>query len=64
MLISWLKRLPNLIAGLLAGITAAVVITLVMVLRRCYLGMMPPPESVLDRVACILDIETFFSVFE
>ena len=63
MLISWLKRLPNLIAGLLAGVTAAVVMTLMMVLSRYYLGIMPPPESVPDRVASTLDIATFFRLF-
>lgn len=63
MLVSWLKRIPNLVAGLLAGVTAAIVMTLVMVLSRYYLGIMPPPESVPDRVASTLDIATFFRLF-
>jgi DMSO/TMAO reductase YedYZ molybdopterin-dependent catalytic subunit len=63
MLVSWLKRIPNLVAGLLAGVVAAIVTIFVMVLGRYYLGIMPPFEAVPDRIASTLDIETFFSLF-
>ena len=58
-----LKWIPNLIAGMIAGLVAAVVMTLTMALSRYYLGIMPPPESVPDRIAPLLDIDTFFSLF-
>jgi len=60
---SVLKWIPNILAGLIAGLAAAVVMMLTMTLSRYYLGIMPPPESVPDRVASMLDIETFFSLF-
>ncbi|MEJ7901574.1 MAG: molybdopterin-dependent oxidoreductase, partial [Thermomicrobiales bacterium] len=54
---------PNLLAGLLAGLVAAIVTILLMALSRYYLGIMPPPEAVPDRIASMLDIQTFFSLF-
>ncbi|HEV2067936.1 MAG TPA: hypothetical protein VGR08_13990, partial [Thermomicrobiales bacterium] len=63
MLVSWLRRIPNLVAGILAGIVAAIVMTLVMALSRYYLGIMPPFEAVPDRIASTLDIATFFRLF-
>lgn len=57
------RYVPNLLAGLVAGLTAAVVTTLLMALSRYYLGIMPPPEAVPDRIASMLDIKTFFSLF-
>jgi DMSO/TMAO reductase YedYZ molybdopterin-dependent catalytic subunit len=57
------RFLPNLVAGLVAGLAAASLTTLLMALSRYYLGIMPPPEAVPDRVASMLDIETFFSLF-
>ena len=53
---AWVKWVPNIVAGLIAGLAAAVVMTLLMALSRYYLGIMPPPESVPDRVASMLDI--------
>lgn len=58
-----LRYLPNLLAGLVAGLAAAAVTTLLMALSRYYLGIMPPPEAVPDRIASMLDIQTFFSLF-
>jgi DMSO/TMAO reductase YedYZ molybdopterin-dependent catalytic subunit len=59
----WLRKLPNVIVGVLAGAVAAIVTALVMALSRYWFGIMPPPESVPDRVAPLLDIDTFFSMF-
>ncbi|MBA2469144.1 MAG: molybdopterin-dependent oxidoreductase [Chloroflexia bacterium] len=58
-----LRYVPNLLAGLVAGLAAAAVTTLLMALSRYYLGIMPPPEAVPDRIAPMLDIDTFFSLF-
>ena len=60
---SWLRRVPNVIAGLLAGIVATLVMMLLMAASRYWLGIMPPPEAIPDRVAPLLDIQTFFSLF-
>jgi len=57
------RYVPNLLAGLVAGLAAAAVTTLLMALSRYYLGIMPPPEAVPDRIAPMLDISTFFSLF-
>ena len=54
---------PNLLGGLVAGLAAATVTTLLMVLSRYYLGIVPPLEAVPDRIAPMLDIQTFFSLF-
>jgi DMSO/TMAO reductase YedYZ molybdopterin-dependent catalytic subunit len=60
---SWVRRVPNIIAGLIAGLLAAAVMTLVMAMSRYWLGIMPPPEAVPDRIAPTLDIATFFRLF-
>lgn len=57
------RFIPNLLAGLVAGLAAAAVTTLLMALSRYYLGIMPPPEAVPDRIASTLDIKSFFSLF-
>ncbi len=57
------RYVPNLLAGLVAGLAAAAVTTLLMALSRYFLGIMPPPEAVPDRIASMLDIDTFFSLF-
>ncbi len=57
------RYVPNLLAGLVAGLAAAVVTTLLMALSRYYLGIMPPVEAVPDRIASMLDIKAFFSLF-
>lgn len=59
----WARKVPNLIVGVLAGVVGAVFTALVMAASRNWLGIMPPPESVPDRVAPLLDIRTFFSMF-
>lgn len=58
-----LGRIPNLIAGLISGLLAAVMMTLVMAASRFWLGIMPPVEAIPDRIAPLLDIDTFFSLF-
>ena len=58
-----LQMLPNLLVGILAGMVGAIVTALAMVASRYYLGIMPPPESVPDRVAPLIDIDAFFSMF-
>lgn len=57
------RYVPNLLAGFVAGLAAAIVTTLLMALSRYYLGIMPPVEAVPDRIASTLDIQTFFSLF-
>lgn len=57
------RYVPNLLAGLVAGLAAAIVTTLLMAASRYYLGIMPPVEAVPDRIASMLDIRTFFSLF-
>lgn len=57
------RRIPPLIAGLLAGAIAAIMMTLAMAASRYWLGIMPPVEAVPDRVARMLDIDSFFSLF-
>ncbi|MGI8485488.1 MAG: molybdopterin-dependent oxidoreductase [Thermomicrobiales bacterium] len=63
MILDWLRRLPNLVAGVLAGALAAVVMTLAMAASRYWLGIMPPVEAIPDRVSALLSINTFFSLF-
>lgn len=57
------QRTLTLLAGLLAGAIAAIVMTLAMAASRYWLGIMPPVEAVPDRVARMLDIDSFFSLF-
>src|SRR5690606_40627786 len=57
------RKVPNVLAGMLAGIVGAIVTALAMAASRAWLGIMPPPEAVPDRVAPLLDIKTFFSMF-
>jgi hypothetical protein len=58
-----LTRVPNILAGIIAGLLAAVVMTLAMAASRYWLGIMPPPEAVPDRIAPMLSIDTFFELF-
>lgn len=60
---SAVRRIPSLLAGVLAGAIAAVVMTLTMAASRYWLGIMPPVEAVPDRIAAMLDIDTFFGLF-
>jgi len=57
------RKVPNVLAGMLAGIVGAIVTALAMAASRYWLGIMPPPEAVPDRIAPLLDIDTFFSMF-
>ncbi|MDQ3541038.1 MAG: molybdopterin-dependent oxidoreductase [Chloroflexota bacterium] len=63
MITSWLRRIPNLVAGALAGIAAAIVMTLAMLASRYWLGVMPLVEAVPDRVASLLSVQEFFRLF-
>jgi DMSO/TMAO reductase YedYZ molybdopterin-dependent catalytic subunit len=63
MSIFWFARLRIVVAGAISGLLAAVVMTLAMAASRFWLGIMPPPEAVPDRIAPLLDIDTFFSLF-
>ncbi len=63
MITSWVRRIPNLVAGALAGIAAAIVMTLAMAASRYWLGVMPLVEAVPDRVASLLSVEEFFRLF-
>ncbi|CAN5585990.1 hypothetical protein BH23CHL4_BH23CHL4_04520 [soil metagenome] len=58
------RRIGLLVAGALAGLTAAVVMLLVMAATRTWLGVPPPPEAVPDRLAPTLSIDRFFDLFE
>ncbi len=53
----WLLTLG---AGLLAGLVAVLLMTVVMALLRWGLGISPPPESVPDRLAPTFNIPDFF----
>nr|MBA2449869.1 molybdopterin-dependent oxidoreductase [Chloroflexota bacterium] len=53
-------RLATLGAGALAGLVAALVMTVVMVLLRSTLGISPPPEMIPDRIAPLMPIPLFF----
>ncbi len=59
----WFRIVPNLALGVVAGLVAAVVTALAMAVSRYWLGISPPPESVPDRIAPLLSIDTFFSLF-
>jgi DMSO/TMAO reductase YedYZ molybdopterin-dependent catalytic subunit len=54
---------PNLLLGVVAGLVAAIVTALAMAASRYWLGVTPPPEAVPDRIAPLLSIDTFFSLF-
>lgn len=57
------RRLPTLLAGLIAGLVATASLGLFMVAGRYWLGVTPPPEAIPDRVAPLLSIDTFFGLF-
>jgi len=51
-----------IIAGALAGLVAALLMTLVMAVERDWLGVSPPPEAIPDRFAPDLGISFFFAL--
>ena len=55
----WLKRLGF---GLLAGLTAALVMTAVMALLRLLLGISPPAELLGDRIVPTIDVREFIRI--
>lgn len=56
------RWLPVLGAGVLAGLTAALFMTVVMGLLRWGAGISPPPEAVPDRLAPTIKIREFFKL--
>lgn len=48
--------------GALAGLVAALLMLLVMVLLRTSLGISPPPEMIPDRLAPLLPVDLFFTM--
>ena len=58
-----LRWLAVAATGLLSGIVATLVMILVMLAARTWLGISPPPEALPDRFAPTLEIQTFFSLF-
>jgi DMSO/TMAO reductase YedYZ molybdopterin-dependent catalytic subunit len=57
----WLRALA---AGLIGGTLATLAMLLVMVALRIWLGVPAPPESIPDRIAPLLRIPEFFSLFD
>ncbi|MBA3805032.1 MAG: hypothetical protein H0X14_04890, partial [Acidobacteria bacterium] len=55
-------RLKTLGAGLLAGLAATILMTLVLLLLRSVFGIATPSELVGDRIAPLLGIEKFFEL--
>ncbi len=58
------RPLQRLGAGLLAGVVAALVMTLTMVLLRYGLGVATPAELIGDRLAPTLTIARFFTLLD
>src|SRR4051812_18187386 len=50
--------------GLLAGVVATLVMVLLMVAGRYWLGIPPPPEALPDRFAPTISIKQFFDLFD
>src|SRR5215217_692793 len=50
--------------GFLAGVVATLVMVLVMVAGRSWLGISPPPEALPDRFAPTISIKQFFELFD
>ncbi|MDP9354103.1 MAG: molybdopterin-dependent oxidoreductase [Chloroflexota bacterium] len=57
------RRIGTLAMGMLAGLVATLLMVLLMVMGRTWLGISPPPEAIPDRFAPTIDIDTFFSLF-
>ena len=56
------RTVPALLAGGLAGLVAALAMTLVLLLLRLGLGISPPPEMIPDRLAPMMSIEQLFAL--
>ncbi len=56
------SRWKQLAAGLLAGLVAAILMTLVLLLLRYLFGAATPSELVGDRIAPLLPVETFIDL--
>ena len=56
------RTLPAALTGGLAGLVAALAMTLVMLALRLLFGISPPPEMIPDRLAPTMSIEQFFAL--
>ena len=59
----WAPVSLRVLGSVLAGLMAAVAMILAMAAGRYWLGIMPPVEAIPDRVAALLSISEFFSLF-
>lgn len=57
-----MRRVPALLAGLIAGLVGASVLALLMLAGRTWLGISPLPEAVPDRIAPMLDVDDFIKM--
>ncbi|MGB3330844.1 MAG: molybdopterin-dependent oxidoreductase [Thermomicrobiales bacterium] len=60
---AWVPTVLRIVASVLAGLAAAVSMLLAMIAGRYWLGVVPPVEAIPDRVAALLSINEFFSLF-
>jgi hypothetical protein len=58
-----LRWIGSIATGLVAGAVATLLLVLLLVAARTWLGISPPPEAIPDRFAPTLDIPTFFGLF-
>ncbi|MEJ7763140.1 MAG: molybdopterin-dependent oxidoreductase, partial [Thermomicrobiales bacterium] len=56
---AWSPVAGRLLVGLLAGLTAAIILTLLQLAMRRWLGISPPQEMIPDRLAPAIGIERF-----
>ena len=59
----WLRWITRIAIGILSGLVATLLLVLILIAARTWLGISPPPEALPDRFAPTLDIQTFFSLF-
>lgn len=57
-----MRRIPALLAGLIAGLVGAAVLALVMLVGREWLGISPLPEAIPDRIAATIDVDDFIQM--
>ena len=57
-----MRRMPALLAGLIAGLVGASVLALIMLVGRTWLGISPLPEAVPDRIAATIDVDDFIKM--
>ena len=57
-----MRRIPALVAGLIAGLVGAAVLALIMLAGRTWLGISPLPEAIPDRIAATIDVDDFIQM--